>query len=368
MSHLSDFAAYYRALALNGLIQKKGGERWNLPFNLDPPLRSYLDSGYPMGIVTSGGALQGSMLHHQLQMLFPARKLLPESRDARVLIFPALRMKEFAALGYIEITKCAFGRDLSQLVEHLIAGLRRQRYLLMNVDEFFIPGTAFFHKVNYRHAYLLVGCDLRAKCFSGVSYLSDGSFGITNVPFKVLVQSIARARELIGGETLYIQEVERKLSGWGEFNPALACLQIQDYLVGNNNIEKYCRGIFSPPGCEVIGGSSEDYHGTAVYPAFKLYFSHLVARREKIDLRATRTLAEHKGMITACLQAMWKVGSIASDMPRKFARISSLAKTLHLTAFAYNVDLDCAAARRLAGMVDRLADEEHHLLSGLVLS
>src|SRR5258708_32875797 len=83
-------------------LQRRPGRAVRLPFNLEPPLRSYLDAAFPLGIISAGRELRGAFWHSQIQLYFPAEKLTQAGRDARVLLMFPLRVKNYCALGYLE--------------------------------------------------------------------------------------------------------------------------------------------------------------------------------------------------------------------------------------------------------------------------
>lgn len=344
-----------------------------LPFNFDPPSRSYLYSALPLGIITREEGLRGPALNHHLQLFFPASKLKAGGHNGHVRFLPGVGPTQFAQLGYYSM-EARYHDDViasrpTDLIHECADLLAQGAYLRAIINEFFIPGSTRYMKKHHRHDILLIGYSRERKTFQYVAYQSDGSLAVNEVPACVLIEGMHLRRYGVFKEAVPValEIIRLRTESPAAINRDLIKVQLQEYLSGVDNVAKYHPGgAFSIPG---VGGVVLDdpagYCGVRVYDCYETYFRFCSSFAHRIDLRATRVLMEHKAMIKLTLVALF-TGTNAITAVERFDAVIALTRKLHLTAFALSQHPDRARVDSLISISRDIRGSEESLLSDLL--
>jgi hypothetical protein len=349
-----------------------------LPFNFETPLRTYLHSAYPTGIVSRAGPLSGPVFNHHVQLFFPRSKLTEDRRGTHVGFLPGMGLYDYEALGYLRLAETErawlLGAPGPKVLERLTGALAAGRYVHAYVDEYFIPGTPSHGRGHFRHALLLLGFDPDAGSFVTAAYRADGSFGPGRVPAAALLESLHLERHGVAKPRVDSQSgIDRAAEvAFQEIAPVdpqpegsdtgLIGRQLCEYRSGRPNPELYrAGGPFGLPGGRPIDFPDPDgAYGSAVYAYFVEYLLRAGADGRRIDARATRVLLEHKALLG---QALREAG-LGDD--RAFESVEALARRINFAAGVYNRGPNRQIAGQIAAMLGSLAREEEEALEGIL--
>ncbi len=365
------WVAYLRARQASARATVGGG-RPLLPYNFTSPLTTYFYSACPLGIIANGGELSGAVLNYHIQLFFPASKLTDQGQGNHVRFLPGLGVFQFEELGYLALSdwkpERILARRADEVVHDLVDRLAHGRYVLAYVDRFFLRHTRYFLRRHSRYAIVLIGVDDRLRSFVCAAYVR-GVFSPVSVPFHVLVESLQLEKYGIAkaGMTTTVQEIQRVNTPTARINPELIRRQLSEYLQGINNLDQYRRGgdfaLSNTVGIEIP--DARGAVGTGIYPLFQEYLKRVITDDWPIDLRATRTLMEHKMMIRLALDGTAFARTDRGDAGG-FARAEQLAREFHFAAFAFHRDRREETAQRMNGLLTELIAEENRALSVLL--
>jgi hypothetical protein len=99
--------------------------------------------------------------------------------------------------------------------------------------------------------------------------------------------------------------------------------------------------------------------GMLTYHPFEQYFISRVNNQQRVDLRATKTLWEHKCLMSARIFHCQHHGIIfPAEVAALFDEISATAKQIHLMAYLYNSRKEKALLNPICRLLNSLRDAE----------
>jgi hypothetical protein len=320
----------------------------SLPFKTDIPIRSYLDHALPLSIVIHDPKHLDALLSSFTQVFFPDDK---QEYD-RVLMLPSLRRIEWERLGFLDTLLLdtrtrAFSRP-EGLCDALVHHLSQGHYVEAQIDEYFLPGRACHRKAHSVHDNMLVGYDLDARRFLVAGYGAD--YEIAEVGFDEVVRAFLDVPFMQRKRRLF-RMIWRRDGTKGGFDLAGMADQLEDYLGS--------RATMSPGEMRDarLYWRSRRFTGTwglDTYSALADYITRQIRERRALDLRATRTLWEHKVCMLARIKFLEAHGYVDRrlSLSQSYAPVERLAKWVRFAAYEYH-----ASERRHsspAGLVDTL--------------
>jgi hypothetical protein len=345
----------------------------SLPFNCSPPLRSYVHSAFPTGILTSAAGLTGPALNYHVQLFFPTEKLQPEKRRRHFQFLPGIALPQFAQLGYLKLThwnlESALAAKPSDFVDALVQRLNEGKYLHGWANQFFIPSSGDYLRRHRVHAILIVGYNSLKRTFQ-VALYSEGVFGIGDVSARLLRHSFQTANYgLRPGPRGPVLELITPNPAM----PATVCRtsayhQLRQYLEGKNNIDEYGPGgEFFLAGSYTPRATDAGSFGIETYRAVAEYLTSIAQFGERLDFRVTRTIMEHKLLLQNLLLAV-----ATTDGQRRLAvtfnSVVSMASRFHVRAFALDREKVRGDLRSLIPELEAMRAKEHDLLEQFVIA
>lgn len=340
-------------------------ERRGLPFAIDIPIRSYLNQAFPLSIVVADPHWRSAVFGSFIQVFFPDDKLEYD----RVLMLPSLYTAEWERLGFLR--SCAIdthSRSLAEpeaLVRTLIAAISRDQYVEIHVDEYFLPGRPCYQKIHSVHDNMLVGYDAAQRQFQIAGYGQD--YEVTTIGFHDLLRSfyyIPRRRLLDRSMRL----IRRVAAGADAFDLTATITQLEDYVTSRATITS--RAMRQAPPYRMVRRFTGAW-GLDTYGAFIEYVTACARARRPLDLRATRTLWEHKACMRQRLVFLHDRGHL--DPGRTFARayadIEERARAVRFAAYEYNLGgAQLRAAGEMAEGLRAMRDQERAVLTEVLSS
>ena len=316
-----------------------------LSFATDIPVRSYLDHAFPLSIVSQDPKHHECLLSSFVQLFFPDDKLEYD----RVLMLPSLRTVDWQQRGFLEtLDMSTHSSALSRpeaLVELLTDSLSQGYYAEIHIDEFFLPGRPCYRNTHSVHDNMIVGYDWPERKFHLAGYGSD--YEVRLFHFEDILKAFYQmprnqlARRLIR----MVRLRDAKRSG---FDLRGMVSQLRDYLESRVTVAplEMRKARLYRKNRRFTGA-----WGLDAYSAFIEYIERMASQRQPLDLRATRTLWEHKACMLARLKYLealdcFKDGRLFSY---SYSPLEASAQSLRFQAYEYNAcglnqpDLDGAA-------------------------
>jgi hypothetical protein len=344
-----------------------------LPFNEKTVLRSYLYSAYPAGMATARQPLPANVLLHHTQLFFPAFKLTPEGIvRAHFRIFPGLGLDQYGALGWLRSTiadeTLTSAMSCNECAERAYASLEQGRYVFVYIDEFYLPGSGFFHRRHHRHPLLITGCDRSRHLLLAMTYLASGVFGPTKIPISEFEAGIHSPRGKLPGR--YSEKSVWKEIAWTDrpdepMDKFQLARRIDDYLEGTDSSARYLGGDFAIPAYEQVGQVYWDSpdtvggYGRGIYEYWRKYLQTVVSTNQNVDMRATRALMDHKELLAMSLQLAFTEQSEARKKSRStLSDCRGRATALHNTALIWNSFKSPTTGKQMIQTIDQLEAAE----------
>lgn len=303
-----------------------------LPFTLDVPVRSYLNHAFPLSIVSRFPAHEPRLYESFIQLFFPDDK----AEYDRVMMLPALATPDWARLGFME-TEQMDPRDprlrrpdaLSGLLaDHLARGC----YVEIHIDEFFLPGRPCHGRVHSVHDNMIVGYDWPRGIFHLAGYATE--YELSTVAFDDVVNGFHRAPWNERARR-YLRLLTPREPEPRPFDVAAVAGQLADYL--------HSRPGMTPDEMRAArlywkARRFTGRWGLDAYGAFAEYTARQVRDGKPLDLRATRTLWEHKACMLARLRYLeaadlFRGGRLFSA---PYAPVEAAARLLRFAAYEHN--------------------------------
>lgn len=336
-----------------------------LPFAIDIPVRSYLDHAFPLSIVSGNPLYRDAALSSFVQFFFPDQKLEYD----RVMMLPSLGFAEWRSLGFLEaapidVNSRAFARP-EALFHEIVGRLSRGQYLDAQIDEYFLPGRPCHQRVHSVHDNLLFGYDLERRVFLVAGYARD--YETSEVPVADVLSALylvpkaqLRRRRLVAYRPLPSEP--RAL------DVAAVRSQLSDYLSSTASLSP-AQLRRSPPYWKARRTTGR--WGLSAYDAFDEYVARQLGAGAALDLRATRTLWEHKAVMRVRLERLESLGHLrpSDGLAARYAPVERLALAARFEAFEYEArGRDEGRASALRGALARMRAIETQVLGDTLRS
>jgi hypothetical protein len=303
-----------------------------LPFAIDIPVRSYLNQAFPLSVVMRHPSYYRALLGSFVQMFFPENKLEYD----RVLMLPALFAADWERLGFLNLTTVdtdsAALKPPNGFIDTLIEHLHEENYADVRIDEYFLPGRPCYQTTHSVHDNLVFGYDLQAREFYVAGYGQD--YEVRTVGFDDMAKAFHHAPwSQINMRWLRFMRL-REHAPFG-FDLAGMTAQLRDYIRSAATLSEDAMraGNFYWKMRRFAGS-----WGLETYDAFVEYLRRIRGERKPLDLRATRTLWEHKACMLARLTFLESANYFLPGrrFSGAYAPIEGRVKALRFEAYEYN--------------------------------
>lgn len=305
----------------------------SLPFDKNPPYKAYLETAFALGIVAAGLDVRNLLSLYYLNLAAPSTAAAQMPGACQLFIMPWNTLQRFRAYGYLREIRPAFDlrhEDPQVMVEWVINTLADGGYVYATVNEYFIPGTrAHAAREPYTHPCLITACDAAQETFTAYSYLSDGTYGSTLVPYAVWAHAFTQRGDRSRMPDAHFHEPV--LYGIAQSKTPFS-LEVFDRLATARALANYVNCRFDKyETCE------QEVYGTDAVGAFLERMAAAAGAGNALDLRGTRTLMEHRRIMTMTLEhAQGQSAMQRSDrIERAFKALETWASALHSLAYDY---------------------------------
>ncbi len=301
MSYLAWISARLRRMELDTAV---AGKAIDLPFTMPPPVWSYSHHAIVSGIAAATGRPRNLQFNYYVNLRCPNRIRAGSLGGDTMLNFePSITIGRLGQAGMIEWRTTGTEVPASPL-ETLVQAMLEGFYPVAIVDKYFIPGTAGYRRAPTPHWVIFYKHLPERQSFAGAAYRQDGDFREVTVPYGLLNQALlAKSVETFVRKYNLdrIQFVRVGNAPDEEINPRIIARQLEDYMACRDNARSYlnpnlCNSAVNPP--------KDVVYGIQAYERLREHLLRAVKGEERIDLRATRAILEHKELMYSRVKAM----------------------------------------------------------------
>lgn len=136
--------------------------------------------------------------------------------------------------------------DMEMVLDAIRNYLALEHYLIIELDEYYIPEKALFHHKHFVHPVLIFGSDLQNKTFDCIGFDKCNVFGQLKICYSDIFEAIRSAENIISQEAIMFSSLKPKIKKI-DYNYQFLLDGLQRYLVGEpiykntikKNIEPY---------------------------------------------------------------------------------------------------------------------------------
>lgn len=332
-----------------------------LPFHLDVPLRSFLDVAVPISLLHYHPLCYNVAYSFNISVFFASAS----AWNTKVFrIVPTLDRSAWERLGLLHVLQIDSFKessitDSSALISAILSWVENNEYVECRLNEFWMPCRPLFMRQHFDiHMNIITGFSRRRQVFFVAGY--GRSYELSELSFADFSQAFYSAPEpqFRGSDSQF--PWWKVLWRWTPLEkPANELHPFPDLSLIQSQLSAYLDGsVHGTP--EVFARSDRQYEmeagtwGLNTYESWRIYIDWVRAKRERIDLRATRTLSEHKLCMYNRVLLLRKIGVvIADDVVKSLSEVQERAQTVALQAIGYNRTSDC---RYLTTMAESLVE------------
>jgi len=299
---------YQHRLDEISVVAEKNGSRWplevTLPFELDVPLRTYLDHAYPLGILWNSRGFRAQVCNFYINVAFPDARIDPSmikvyaSQSHRVplshsvCMTPSVELEHWRQMGFLEVETydTTFIEDHSEheLLNLLLTKLKVGYYGWVCSDDYWIPRHKTPVGRHWGHVILLTGYSEKLGTFFGPTYLSDGGYSYLQVSRSRIAKSLRSQIKRLQPDISCVRL--RKPGPKIPLEKSIIKKQLGEYLAGSSSSGQY-------PWFAVETALEPAHYGVKYYDALAVHLRLCARKRIRPDLRFSRLFWEHKKMM-----------------------------------------------------------------------
>jgi hypothetical protein len=352
-----------------------------LPFETKVPTQAYLDTAIPQSILLGHRFFDNVMAVHNIQVFFSAAT---ERFTKRFRITPTLDRAAWERMGLLKVEEIGKYNSMQRgdagiLLRDIMAMINDGNYIECRLDEYYVPGRPLYkHEHRDIHINILVGFDLEARSFSIAGY--GRTYEVSTITFDDFIHAFFSepSSDYRSKETQYFWW--KTLWSWTRMDLVETANNWAENLNGIRiQLEAYLSGRAAPTG-KLFERSENDYGnepgswGIKTYKDWINYVDTAKQEGRRLDLRATRSLWEHKICMVRRLKTLSRNGiRIAASTNAECLKLEGIARGITLMAINFNRTLDATLGNNMInGLMNidsievGLCHELNDQLSGIV--
>lgn len=317
-------------------------EKIKLPFDMDPPLKTYHNLAHPLGI------LGGNMPDQAIWFPWLCQKYI----NCSVSYSPELKFDVYATDRFFEKDKVFHVLDLSvpkngwkailedglgmseyAFIDFVKRCLSQEFYVRGIYNEKYISSKGSYQRRDYPHDYLLFGFDDEKQGFYSVGYTKTGRYEEFIIPYEQYYTAIFPGA---------CSDLSMKVIKWNQDRSYET-----SFPVVLRDLRHYLNSTaYRPP------SSPEASYGLSAWR--KLIED--IKSSDYIDVRFTKLFAEHRNLMLRRLQYFGKQGVIDGSIGEAYSPSKEAADKAHLLSLKYNMtqngNYKAASAKCIAEAVE----------------
>ncbi len=292
-------------------------------------------------------------LHRSLPLciILAYDKYLPWYYSRFIQIFSFKDDRGFSELNYVEPRDCSseimdmvcLGYNLldkvDNIIDFIIERINRGYYLIVNIDEYYLPNKWAYNKNHFVHSSLIYGYDNIAEQFKAISFNKDMLFTMMTFTYAQFVEAynngkIHYKKSAPWCESSAIQIVRPKdFEAAFPFSNDRFMRELSSYIFSAGDGERLY--TFEYPRDKVV-------YGIEVYDILIKDLEGLLQGKTIMDYRGIHLLAEHKKLIYERLEYLISKNALTGnivELKEAYNEVVNLANAMRLIAleFSYKV-------------------------------
>ncbi len=273
----------------------------NLPITI-PPIIGYTIHAYPLSVIFNYNETLPWFLSNYIQLVcdtrckgiffdFSVLSCILEGNKWIDSVYPGNPWIKRNSIQFYLL------RDYNiEINDFIINSINNNNYVVLHLDEYYIPDTRSYKIRTFYHENLVYGYDLKAKTYNVLGYNGKGIFGNMRIGFDTFEKGFnSNLSSWPNGQIKLISYNEEYSY---ELDLVLIRDQLTDFLNSQHTDNNY-RTFRNP--------SQNCVYGLAVYDGLIEYFSLLSERKVYYDIRPLHILWEHKKCMLLRMEYLLKL-------------------------------------------------------------
>lgn len=319
----------------------------------EPPIRGYLHHAYPLSIMAGHDDFI-PWLHSNYIQLYCAKNY--ESVHGTHFNFYF-----YNDYHYYPLLRCAridreVVESVSDILTFIIQSINKGYYLIVYINEYYIPKRPAFGKFHNVHELLISGYDTVTRQFS-VSSFADRKYMRYEITFDNLLEAYSKAdyRSLWYANDIQLLKIERETTY--EFNLPLVLNQLNGYLHSTIN---YRPALMPVPEDQLACGLE-------VYRYLKNALISMSKQKMVTDVRPLHILWEHKKCMRERIRYLLDRKMITNEeLHTHYKAIESTIDNCRLMFLLYEKSRDQNVLAKIMKKLDEVSKAEKEVLKELL--
>ena len=182
-------------------------------------------------------------------------------------------------------------KNEKSILEFIIEKINMGYYLVMNVDEFYLPNKGEYHKNHFVHSSLIYGYDNNTKCLKAIGFNQERLFTELTFDYSEFTDAYENGKIHYKKDAPWCDwsavQLIRPKSFEGEFPFIITRFinELEEYLFSKSDLRRLYSFEYQPEQVEF---------GFKIYDVFVKNLHNLLDGNMTIDYRAAHLLSEHK--------------------------------------------------------------------------
>ena len=309
-------------------------EKRILPFNLNPPYKTYGYLWFPNGIILANfKEAENWILSKNIYLGFSDRRFKVYDRESSFFDYGPLIKEERVFRFYDVICN-------SELLIKMIEGLICENYYIEGYwNERAISALSAYNRFDFPHIYYLYGFDRKKGELFFAGYTSENKYSPFIVTYDEYIQSIKQYKS--DTNRLILTKVNKQFKC--RFNPEDVKNAIDDYLKSR---------------CKFVDDTESDYLGINAQNKY-IELLEKNTSDKGIDIRNSRLLMEYKNVL---LKAIKKCFCFKDEELKELDRIYEYYNVQHLLSIKFNITKNRETLYKIVSKLNIVTQNEKELL------
>ena len=297
-------------------------------------------------------------LHRSLPLcvILAYDKYLPWYYNNFIQVFSNTESNGYVEINYLEDRDCyieiadvvCLGYHLlkneKSILEFIIEKINMGYYLVMNVDEFYLPNKEEYQKNHFVHSSLIYGYDNNTKCLKAIGFNNQRLFTELTFEYSQFTDAYENGKIHYKKDAPWCDwsavQLIRPNSFEGEFPFSITRFinELEQYLFSKSDLRRLYAFEYQPEQTEF---------GIKVYDVFVKNLSNLLDGNMTIDYRAVHLLSEHKKCLYDRIGYViyrYQLSGEITELHKQYVEVVQLWNEIRIECFSQSLsEIDTAS-------------------------
>ena len=338
-----------------------------LPIQI-PPILGYLYHAYPLSVLSNWDAYLPWFYSHYIQLHCPKDFQTAERKKGAKFDFYHPRSHLYSPQGYQFATSPWLDSQLldrevvignhRSIVEFVVDCIRRDYYVQVCVDEFFIPNTMVYQEDHFVHEVLVFGFDKQEKIFYTSGFDRNGNYGNSQVTFSELEQGYLHSSIEKHYDEYGVILYKNKKGAQYNFDYQYVLEQLEDYVYSKNTSERF-RALANPV---------DNVFGLNTYRCLNDHFEYVLKKVKRFDIRPLHIFWEHKKCMVSRIEYLEHLNYLnpQNEFSKSYKVIEERTDRQRIMMLKFLITDQNPIVEATIKEIDRIAQAEHSLLESML--